>query len=63
MRISTIDDTESLIRCGRVVGGWFLAIALLPPGGFLWQLGVLGTFGDWLVHGLLASMNLSGLIQ
>ncbi len=63
MRISKIDDTESLIRCGRIVGCWFLAIALLPPGGILWQLGVLSCLGDWLVHGLLASMNLAGLIQ
>ncbi len=60
---STADDPESLIRCGQIVGCWFLALALLPPGGLLWQFGLIGSFGDWFVHGLLASVNLAGLFQ
>jgi len=63
MHASKTDDTESLIRCAKIVASWALALALLPPNGLLWQLGVLTTCSNWLVHSLLAAMNMTGLVQ
>lgn len=63
MENATRDNVESLRRCASIVACWCLAIGLLPPNGLLWQAGAFDAFGNWLVHGVLATLNLAGLVS
>jgi len=56
-------DTDSARRCAIVVACWCLAIGLLPPNGLLWQIGMFDALGHWLVNGMLATLDLSGLVR
>ncbi len=57
------DSTESLRRCVFIVACWCLAIFLLPPNGLVWQSGIANALGSWLVNGVLASLDLTGLVR
>jgi hypothetical protein len=57
------DSIDSLRRCGMVVACWCLADGLLPPNGLLWQFGAIDALGLWLVEGVLATFDLTGLVR
>ena len=57
------DSPDSLRRSACIVACWCLAISLLPPNGLVWQFGMADAFGHWLVNGVLASLNLTGLVR
>lgn len=63
MALPTTDNAESLRRCAGIVACWCLAIALLPPNGLIWQAGAADALGNWLVDGVLATLNLDGLVR
>ena len=63
MESSNAGSPGSTRRCVLVVVCWCLATAVLPPSGLLWQLGTFEALGHWLVNGVLATLNLSGLVR
>ncbi len=62
MDSSIASSSDSIRRCAFVVACWCLAIGLLPPNGLLWQFGAFDALGHWLVNGVLATLDLSGLV-
>ncbi|MCA9231459.1 MAG: hypothetical protein KDA57_12460 [Planctomycetales bacterium] len=60
---NTSGGPDSNRRCAIVVVCWCLAIGLLPPNGLLWQIGWFEAAGQWLVNGVLATLDLSGLVR
>ena len=57
------NSIDSLRRCAVVVACWCLAVGLLPPNGLLWQFGTIDALGHWLVDGVLATLDLTGLVR
>ena len=44
-----------------MAGVWLAAMLLLPGGGLLWQWGVVQQLGGWVMHSVLAHLDLAGL--
>ena len=56
------DSPESKRLVATIVGGWLLALMVLPGGGLLWQWGTVQHAGRWLVGTVLAELHLAGLV-
>ena len=60
---ASTNDSDSIRRCALVVACWCLTAGLLPPNGIVWQLGAFDALQQWLVIGVLASLDLTGLVS